>query len=321
MDRGRRIADWENWIGQHLRLRDLRVFSAVVKERSISRAAQRLGITQPAVSKVIADLEYTLKVRLFDRSRRGVELTTYGQALLRRGNAAFDELKQSVMDIDFLSDPASGELSIGCSEAIAVANLPPILLGFSRRYPRVSLTVIEVPPPVRNLTALYERTCDIILVRLETNASNHPFGDDANVEELFKDRTVIAVNKTSQWARRRRLDLADLADTPWILTMDNTFNRDCVMDAFQLHGLPMPPVVLMSQLVPLRAYFLAHGDYIATFATSILRFNAELYDLKELPIRLSDRVSVIAMITLKDRTLNPIAERFIEHIREFTKSM
>ena len=69
------------------------------------------------------------------------------------------------MDIDFLSDPTSGELRIGCPEAIADANLPPILLDFSRRYPRVSLTVIEVPPPVRNLTALYDRTCDIILVR------------------------------------------------------------------------------------------------------------------------------------------------------------
>ena len=77
-----------------------------------------------------------------------------------------------------------------------------MLLDFSRRYPRVSLTVIEVPPPVRNLTALYERTYDIILVRLETSASDHPLGDDANVEELFEDRIVVAVNKTSRWARR-----------------------------------------------------------------------------------------------------------------------
>jgi DNA-binding transcriptional LysR family regulator len=318
---GRRIADWENWIGRHLRLRDLHVFAIVAKEGSMARAAQRLGITQPAVSKVVADLEYTLKIRLLDRGRRGVEPTAYGRALLKRGTAAFDELKQSVMDIDFLSDPASGELRIGCSEAIAVANLPPILLDFSRRYPRVSLSVIEVPPPVRNLTALYERTCDIILVRLETTASNHPLGDDANVEELFEDRIVAAVNKTSRWARRRKIELADLADTPWILTMKNTFNHACVMDAFQSQGLPMPPVILMSQLVPLRAYFLAHGDYIATFTTSILRFNAELFGLKALPIRLSNRRSIIALVTLTDRTLNPIAERFIEHIREFTKSM
>ena len=321
MGTGRRIADWENWIGRHLRMRELHVFATVAKEGSMARAAQRLGITQPAVSKVVADLEYTLKVRLFDRGRRGVEPTIYGRALLRRGNAAFDELKQSVMDIDFLSDPASGELRIGCSEAIAVANLPPILLDFSRRYPRVSLSVIEVPPPVRNLTALYERTCDIILVRLETTASDHPLGDDANVEELFEDRIVAAVNKASRWARRRKLELADLVDTPWILTMKNTFNHACVMDAFQKQGLSMPPVILMSQLVPLRAYFLAQGDYIATFTTSILQFNAELYDLKELPIRLSDRRSIIAMVTLRERTLNPIAERFIEHIREFTKSM
>lgn len=321
MDSGRRIADWENWIARHLRLRDLHVFATVAKEGSMARAAQRLGITQPAISKVVADLEYTLKVRLLDRGRRGVELTAYGRALLRHGDAAFDELKQSVMDIDFLSDPTSGELRIGCPEAIADANLPPILLDFSRRYPRVSLTVIEVPPPVRNLTALYDRTCDIILVRMETAASDHTLGDDANVEELFEDRVVAAVNKTSPWARRRKIDLADLVDTPWILTMKNTFNHNSVMDAFQSRGLPMPPVVLMSQLVPLRAYFLAHGDYIATFATSILEFNSELYDLKELPIRLSDKRSIIAMVTLRARTLNPIAERFIEHIREFTKTM
>jgi len=225
------------------------------------------------------------------------------------------------MDIDFISDPASGELRIGCSEAIAVGFLPPILLNFSQRYPRVSLSVIEVPPPVRNLTALYERTCDIILVRLETSVSDHPLGDDANVEELVEDRIVAAVNKASRWARRRKIELADLADTPWILTMKNTFNHACVMEAFQSQGLAMPPIILMSQLLPLRAYFLAHGDYIATFATSILRFNAELYDLKKLPIRLSDRRSIIAMVTLKNRTLNPIAERFTEHIREFTKSM
>jgi DNA-binding transcriptional LysR family regulator len=321
MDSGRRIADWENWIGRHLRLRDLHVFATVAKEGSMARAAQRLGITQPAISKVVADLEYTLKVRLLDRGRRGVELTAYGRALLRHGNAAFDELKQSVMDIDFLSDPTSGELRIGCPEAIADANLPPILLDFSRRYPRVSLTVIEAPAPVRNLTALYDHTCDIILVRMETAASDHTLGDDANVEELFEDRVVAAVNKTSRWARRRKIDLADLVDTPWILTMKNTFNHNSVMEAFQSRGLPMPPVVLMSQLVPLRAYFLAHGDYIATFATSILEFNSELYDLKELPIRLSDRRSIIAMVTLKGRTLSPIAESFIEHIREFTKTM
>jgi hypothetical protein len=64
----------------------------------------------------------------------------------------------------------------------------------------MALSVIEVPPPVQNLTALYERTCDIVLVRIEAVASGHPLGDDANVEGLFEDRIVVAVSNTNPGA-------------------------------------------------------------------------------------------------------------------------
>ena len=87
MDSGRRIADWENWIGRHLRLRDLHVFATVAKEGSMARAAQRLGITQPAISKVVADLEYTLKIRLLDAARRNRTHRLWTR-LLRHDNAA-----------------------------------------------------------------------------------------------------------------------------------------------------------------------------------------------------------------------------------------
>ena len=133
MNTGRRIADWENWVGRHLRLRDLHVFATVTTEGSMARAAQRLGITQPAVSKVVADLEYTLKVRLLDRSRRGVEPAMYGRTLLRRGNAAFDELKQSVMDIDFLSDRQAGN----CASAVRKPSRSLICRGCCSIFPGV----------------------------------------------------------------------------------------------------------------------------------------------------------------------------------------
>src|SRR5215813_14752517 len=130
-----RIIDWERWIGRRLRLQDLHVFFAVAKLGSMAKAAQQLGVTQPAVSKVIADLEHVLDVRLLDRGRRGVEPTMYGRALLKRGNAAFDELKQGVLDIEFLADPTQGELRVGCMDAISASILPPILLSFAQRYP------------------------------------------------------------------------------------------------------------------------------------------------------------------------------------------
>jgi DNA-binding transcriptional LysR family regulator len=104
-----RKIDWESQIGRRLKLRDLHVFQTVVQRGSMAKAAQQLGVSQPAVSEVIANLEHGLGVRLVDRSARGIEPTIYGATLLKRSVVAFDELKQSIKDIEFLSDPTAGE--------------------------------------------------------------------------------------------------------------------------------------------------------------------------------------------------------------------
>ena len=106
----------ESYIGRRIRLRDLHVFFTVTQRGSMAKAAVDLGITQPAVSRVIADLEHALGVRLLDRSSQGVEATMYGNALLKRGGVAFDEIKQAIRDIEFLANPNVGEVRIGCPE-------------------------------------------------------------------------------------------------------------------------------------------------------------------------------------------------------------
>jgi DNA-binding transcriptional LysR family regulator len=113
--------DWESQIGRRLRLRDLHIFFAVVQSGSMAKAAAHLRVTQPSVSKAIGDLEAALGVRLFDRSPRGVYPTNYGEALLKCGSAVFDELRQGIRNIEFLADPAAGELRIGCLSSILIA--------------------------------------------------------------------------------------------------------------------------------------------------------------------------------------------------------
>ena len=132
----KRKIDWETHIGRRLRLRDLHVFSTVVRCGSMAKAAAQLGVSQPTVSEVIADLEHTFGVRLLDRSAQGVEPTMYGDSLLKRSVAAFDELKQSSRDIEFLADPTFGELRIGCVETLSATLVPRVLLRFSEQYPR-----------------------------------------------------------------------------------------------------------------------------------------------------------------------------------------
>src|SRR5579871_451792 len=172
-----RKIDWERQIGRRLRFRDLHVFFTVVDRGSMAKAAAELGVSTPTVSEVIADLEHGIGVRLLDRGPHGVEATVYGRAFLRRGTAAFDELKQGIRDIEFLSDPAVGEVYIGCDESIAAATLPQIAERFARQYPDVALNVENIdlrnyPPNVRELGF------DLVLTRLQgPGEQTDPFND------------------------------------------------------------------------------------------------------------------------------------------------
>src|SRR6516162_9600767 len=99
-------------IERRVKLHDLRVLMCVVERGSMAKAAESLATSQPAISRSIADLEYSLGVCLLDRGPYGVVPTPYGQALIKRGIAIFDELKQGVQDIEFLADPTAGEVRI-----------------------------------------------------------------------------------------------------------------------------------------------------------------------------------------------------------------
>ena len=118
---------WDDRTRRRLKLRDLDILLAVVETGSMGKAAKRLNTSQPAVSKAVVELEHALGVRLVDRSRRGVVPTPYGLALAKHSVAIFNDLRQGVQDIDFLSDPTKGEIRIGTTEPIATAIVLPAI--------------------------------------------------------------------------------------------------------------------------------------------------------------------------------------------------
>ena len=123
--------EWHARIGRRLKLRDLHVLFTVAELGSMAKAGARLGVSQPAVSEVIANLEHAVGAQLLDRTPKGVVPTIYGRALLKRSLAAFDELRQGIRDIEFMSDAATGELKLACPESIAAAVLPPVIARLS----------------------------------------------------------------------------------------------------------------------------------------------------------------------------------------------
>ena len=126
-------------VAHRLKLRDLRLLDTVVRWGSMAKAAKHLNLSQPAVSKAIAEMEHVLGVRLIDRGRQGVEPTPHGLALLKRGVAIYDELRQGVAEIEFLSDPTAGEVRIAASEPFTAGLVTSLVARFTRRYPRASV--------------------------------------------------------------------------------------------------------------------------------------------------------------------------------------
>jgi DNA-binding transcriptional LysR family regulator len=315
---------WESRIGRRLRLRDLHVLAAVVQSGSMAKAAIGLGVSQPVVSEAIADLEATIGVRLLDRSRRGVTPTLYGQAILNRSRIAFDELRQGIRDIEFLADPTVGEVWIGCSESLTSNLLCSIIDEISGRFPRVRFQVLSVNmlDPRLEFPALRERRIDVVLARAAVPLDAFEYADDLRVEKLFDDHLVVIAGLSSPFAARRRIDLADLADTPWILPA-NTWNSLRVEEAFRAIGVKMPEIIVDTYSQGLRLQLLATGRFIAAIPASTLRAGVP-DDLKLLPVALSDKPWPAIMITLKDRTLSPAAQHFVECARitgrNFTKT-
>jgi DNA-binding transcriptional LysR family regulator len=305
-------------IGRRLKFRDLQVFLAVVRTGSMAKAAKHLGITQPAVSDVVGALEDMFGVRLFDRTPKGVDLTPYGEALRIRGHAAFDELKQGIRDIAFLSKPSTGELRIGCPGSIAASILPVALESFSRNYPRVVLHLDEVPAPSTEFPSLHERRHDLVIARVA-----RPLADerDLNVEVLFQDPLVIATGIRSPWARRRKVDLEELAGAQWILTAPHTSVYVSVARAFAARRLPMPPITLAAPSALLRVHLLPTGPFVTAVPGSVLRMDAGRRSLKQLGADLNIAGYPLAILTLKNRSLSPLVALFIDHVRQSARAM
>jgi DNA-binding transcriptional LysR family regulator len=303
-------------IGRRMKLQDLHILMTVVQAGSMGKAAERLNTVQPAISRSIADLEHALGVRLLDRHRQGIEPTEYGRALLDCGVAVFDDLRQGVKKIEFLADPTAGEVRIGCNPFLAESFVFAVVDRLSRRYPRIvfHLVAIETKALHRELN---ERNVDLLVAR-----RFGPIADERQgFEFLFDDSYVVAAGAQSPWVRRRRIELAELVSQSWILPPPESQIGSVAMEAFRARGLDYPRVTVVTGTPQVRISFLATGRFLSIFPASALRFPTRHLELKVLPVELPVARVPIGIVTLKNRTLSPVAQLFIEHAREVAKPL
>jgi DNA-binding transcriptional LysR family regulator len=282
----------------------------------MAKAAVRLAISQPAVSESIASLESTLGVRLLDRHARGVLPTPYAHALLKRGAVVFDELMQGVRDIEFLSNPKAGQILVASGDTATAGLLVPVIDRLACRYPEITVRVSQASAEPLAYPELRERQVDVALVRVSSSFAH----GELDVEMLFDDPPRVVVGALHPLARRRKLSLSDLVDEARALTSDQVI-RDLISEAFRSSGLSEPRVVVSASSMLLRHRLLATGRCITVFPDSVLQCNAKHWALKALPINLGTKPMSVKMVTVKNRTLSPLVQLFIDEVRAESKSM
>lgn len=300
---------WTDRLGYRLKLRDLHIFMAVAECGSMSKAAQRLAVSPPVVSKAIADIEQTFGVRMLDRTPQGIEPTVHGRTLLDSGIAAFDALKQGARQIEFLSNPTVGEVRVGCNEPFAAGLLPAIVEKMRQKYPGVVCHVVQTPSaPTLEFHELRERRVDLVVGRFDKSIEDGDF----EAQLLYYEQPYVVAGCRSKWARRQKVTLLELVDEPWLMTPADTLPALLMERAFQACNVPLPKAAVVSLSIHLRNALLPRGHYISVLPGSLLRYGALRNMVKVLPVDFPAEPGPVGIITLKNRSLSPTANLFVE---------
>lgn len=289
-----------------MKLTSLRALVAAIDEGSLRSAARRLGVTQPALTKLIRELERELATTLLVRSTTGVLATAQGLVLYERARNAERELDHAVEQIRQLSGRMSGALTIGAVPLAVMLLIPETLRTFGAEFPDIQLRIIE-ELYIAQLSRLRKGEVDIALGPLPEQL---PPGEFA-VETLMPISMVIVVRKGNPLAKARRL--AELAKAPWVYTGASP-DAGYARVLYERNGLPPPPAAaLVNSTLGLLSIIgsgncvglLPHQIAMHPFATQHL----EIVPVVEGPLKLT-----LGALARADAALKPSVRHFLSHL-------
>ncbi len=292
-----------------LSLRDIEYFAVVAEHGNIGRAAEALGLSQPALSMSLRRLEKSLQAKLVKRTPKGVELTAVGTALLghvRRLRLSLEDVEREAAD---LSQGSAGDLRIGASPGFAEYLLPTACSALFKTTPKVTLDVTvedlgKLLPPLRS------GELDLIV----SGISQSPHEGLAQ-EHLLDDKFVVVSSVEQRLARKKRVTIADVADEHWAMVATNIMPGQWLLKAFEEHGLPRPRITMVSNSAWLRLCTVACSNLLNLSSLRFVRQTALRSRLAILPIKELTWTRRVGVIYRKDGYLSPAARQFIEILK------
>jgi DNA-binding transcriptional LysR family regulator len=294
-------------------LRDIEYFSVVAEQGHLGRAADVLGLTQPALSKSLRRLEQGMQAKLVRRTSKGMTLTTVGTALfshVQRLRLSLEDVAREVAD---LTHGRAGHLRIGCAPLFANHLFPAACTTLLNESPGVSLkaTFLELEILV---PALRHGELDLLLGPFQ--ASQH---ENFMQEFLFDDEFVVYASINHRLAKRKVVSLADLAQERWAVSALSTPSSQCLRQMCQDAGLPPPKIAMESNSLPLKHQIVAGSDLLGFAAKRSVSEASPRYRLAALRVRDLAYSRRVGVMYRKDAYLSPSARRFVEILKTTVK--
>lgn len=298
----------ENFLLGRLKLRQLRLLTAIADEGSVLKGAQVLNIAQPAATKTVKELEDALGVLLFDRTSRGVTPTEYGQVLIRHAKLILTQLRHAGEDLQSLAEGLSGRVHVGTLLAASSSLLPRALVRLHDQRPGIAVTVTEGTLD-RLMPALRTGDLDVVLGRLPEFREREGLKQDI----LYLDSVAVMAREGHPLAAHASLTLADLADLDWVMPPPQTTLRRQIDQAFRQAGLEPPRAVLESVSVLTNRQLLTSTDMVGAMPYQV---GSSLTGLTMLPITLEHTGSRIGATTHAHVELSAAARYFMGVVQE-----
>lgn len=293
-----------------MRLEDLRYFVAVAEEGHVGRAAQRLGVTQPALTKGIQRLEHGLDLQLFERGPKGMTLTSVGTVFLERARHVCTGLDEAVQEASDLHLGAIGTIRVGVSPIFSDRLVAETFAQLLHQRPGAKASlVISLNDTL--LAALRRGDLD-----LSVNALDESDPEDLDQLPLFEDELCVVLREGHPLLARARLRLPDLADVAWALPGPEVLARRRLEARLAEHGMQPPRVVLrLDSSVTLSSSALRSSDLLGVMSRFSLRSPAG-QGLVPLPLHEATWPRRVGVVTRRGAYVSPLVTRFIELLRE-----
>jgi DNA-binding transcriptional LysR family regulator len=301
----------DRFVRSHLKTRQLVLLVELGRHGSILHAAQAANLTQPAASKLLADLEHALGVKLFERLPRGVAPTWYGEVMIRRAGAALAELDAGHQEVMELLSGLSGRVAVGAVLTPSTTLLPAAVTLLKQRQPRVHVA-ISVDTSKILIQHLQNGELDLVIGRVLDSES----AAQLSFEPLTDEPHSLIVRADHPLAGRQDLTLPELARQGWILPPAGSILRDRLTALFLSAGLDQPQQTVETLSLPVITSLLGQSDMVSALPAELVRPYLDAGLLTVLAFDLGLRMDAYGIVTRRGHQLSPGAELMLACLRE-----